>query len=56
MRKNMNTRITGTNVMLVPYQKEHVAKYVPHYLSKLLSHVIDICDGQYNTNNITQVS
>ncbi|XP_014477680.1 PREDICTED: N-acetyltransferase 9-like protein isoform X4 [Dinoponera quadriceps] len=27
MRKNANTRITGTNVILVPYQKKHVAKY-----------------------------
>ncbi|XP_011696951.1 PREDICTED: N-acetyltransferase 9 isoform X1 [Wasmannia auropunctata] len=27
MRKNMNTRISGTNVILVPYQEKHVTKY-----------------------------
>ncbi|KAG5319070.1 NAT9 protein, partial [Acromyrmex heyeri] len=27
MRKNMNTRITGTNIILVPYQEKHVIKY-----------------------------
>ncbi|XP_011172332.1 N-acetyltransferase 9-like protein isoform X2 [Solenopsis invicta] len=27
MRKNMDTRISGTNVILVPYQEKHVAKY-----------------------------
>ncbi|XP_070161553.1 uncharacterized protein [Polyergus mexicanus] len=27
MRKNMNTRINGTNVILVPYQEKHVVKY-----------------------------
>ncbi|XP_032667869.1 N-acetyltransferase 9-like protein isoform X2 [Odontomachus brunneus] len=27
MRKNMNTRVTGTNVILVPYEKKHVTKY-----------------------------
>ncbi|KAL6256318.1 hypothetical protein P5V15_012435 [Pogonomyrmex californicus] len=27
MRKNINTRINGTNVILVPYQEKHVTKY-----------------------------
>ncbi|XP_067205843.1 alpha/beta-tubulin-N-acetyltransferase 9 isoform X2 [Linepithema humile] len=27
MRTNMNTRINGTNVILVPYQEKHVTKY-----------------------------
>ncbi|XP_072749616.1 alpha/beta-tubulin-N-acetyltransferase 9-like [Anoplolepis gracilipes] len=27
MRKNMNTRINGTNVILVPYREKHVVKY-----------------------------
>ncbi|CAL1686583.1 unnamed protein product [Lasius platythorax] len=27
MRKNMDTRINGTNVILVPYQEKHVTKY-----------------------------
>ncbi|XP_012057236.1 PREDICTED: N-acetyltransferase 9-like protein [Atta cephalotes] len=27
MRKNMNTRISGTNIILVPYQEKHVIKY-----------------------------
>jgi len=27
----MNTRINGTNVILVPYQEKHVTKYVLSY-------------------------
>ncbi|KAL0131764.1 hypothetical protein PUN28_002957 [Cardiocondyla obscurior] len=27
MRKNVETRISGTNVILVPYQEKHVVKY-----------------------------
>ncbi|KYN27261.1 PREDICTED: N-acetyltransferase 9-like protein [Trachymyrmex cornetzi] len=27
MRKNMNTHINGTNIILVPYQEKHVIKY-----------------------------
>lgn len=28
MRKNVDTRVTGTNVVLVPYREKHVAKFV----------------------------
>ena len=42
MRINQNTKIIGNKVVLVPYKKKHVAKYVYEKLIEYSSYVMII--------------